>query len=187
MQIEVSFSFISSPVVGRWQLLHHVPHEDEPLVLRGLGRLHKLLVEVISADRIGQLPEIHLEQGGHGVDVLQHGPVVVQVGHPVLVEGDAQLLDVAGDPAQPVDPVDDPALLDEFGAVGQDPRHLLLGVEQVLAQVAAEDALLEDAGLLEFAAGWPREDEGTEEGDQLAVLAEDRLGGGGRGAGAVLR
>lgn len=46
-------------------------------------------------------------------------------------------------------------------------------VEQMLAQVAAEDPLAQDALLLEAPARRPREDEAPEQGYQLPVLAED--------------
>ena len=45
-----------------------------------------LLVEVVGADRVRQLPEVHLEERGDGVDVGEHGAVGVQVRHAVLVE-----------------------------------------------------------------------------------------------------
>ncbi len=35
-----------------------------------LSTMSHLVVEVKGANRIGQLPEVHLQQGGHGVDVL---------------------------------------------------------------------------------------------------------------------
>lgn len=47
----------------------------------------------------------------------------------------------------------------------------------MFSEVAAEDALLEDALLLEAAARGSRQDEAAEQRDQLAVLAEDWLDG----------
>ena len=47
---------------------------------------------------------------------------------------------------------------------------LLLRGDEVLREVAAEDALPEDAGLLELAARRPREQERPQERDQLPVL-----------------
>ena len=96
-----------------------ISHQDESLVLLSLGRLHKLVVEVVRADGVGQLPEVHFEQGGHGVNVLQHAPVVVEVGHAVFVEGNPQLLNVGGDSGEPIDSIDDSAFLDKFRAMSQ--------------------------------------------------------------------
>ena len=47
--------------------------------------------------RVGQLPEVHLEQGGDGVDVLEDESVLVQVGQSVLVKGHSEPLDVGRD------------------------------------------------------------------------------------------
>ncbi len=52
------------------------------------GSLDELLVQVKGADWIRQFAEVHLEQGGHGVNVTQYGAVVVQVGNTVLIESD---------------------------------------------------------------------------------------------------
>ena len=57
-------------VVWRRELLDDVPHEDEPLVLLRLGGLDEALVQVVRAHRVGQLAEVHLQQGGHAVDAL---------------------------------------------------------------------------------------------------------------------
>ena len=53
---------------------------------------------------------------------------------------------------------------------------MLLAVEQVLAEVAAEHALLDDAAALELRTRRPRLEEAAQEGDQLAALAQYRLG-----------
>ena len=50
-----------------------------------------------SSYRVGQLPEVHLEQGGDRVDVLQDESVLVQVGQSVLVKGHSEALDVGRD------------------------------------------------------------------------------------------
>ena len=47
--------------------------------------------------RVRQLPEVHLEQGGDRVDVLEDEPVLVQVGQSVLVKGHSEPLDVGRD------------------------------------------------------------------------------------------
>ena len=47
--------------------------------------------------RVGQLPEVHLEQGGDRVDVLQDESVLVQVRQAVLVKGHSEPLDVGRD------------------------------------------------------------------------------------------
>ena len=47
--------------------------------------------------RVGQLPEVHLEQGGDRVDVLEDESVLVQVGQSVLVKGHSEPLDVGRD------------------------------------------------------------------------------------------
>ena len=44
--------------------------------------------------RVGQLPEVHLEQGGDRVDVLEDESILVQVRQPVLVKGNAEPLDI---------------------------------------------------------------------------------------------
>jgi hypothetical protein len=49
-------------------------------------------------------------------------------------------------------------------------------VEEMLAQIAAEDALLENAALLQLAARGPTQDEAPKEGDELPVLAEHGFG-----------
>ena len=50
-----------------------------------------------SSYRVGQLPEVHLEQGGDRVDVLQDESVLVQVRQAVLVKGHSEPLDVGRD------------------------------------------------------------------------------------------
>ena len=67
--------------------MDYITHEYESLVLGSLGGLHELIVKVVSAHGVRQFAEIHLEQRRHRVDVLKHGPVVVQIWHTVLVEG----------------------------------------------------------------------------------------------------
>ncbi len=49
-------------------------------------------------------------------------------------------------------------------------------VEEMLAQIAAENALLENAALLQLAARGPTQDKAPEKGDELPVLAEHRFG-----------
>ncbi len=44
---------------------------------------------MVGADGVGELPEVHLEEGGHGVDVGQHAAVVVQIWHAILIEGNS--------------------------------------------------------------------------------------------------
>ena len=52
---------------------------------------------------------------------------------------------------------------------------LLAGGDEVLREVASEDALLEDARLLQLAPRRPGEDERAQERDQLAVLGAHGL------------
>lgn len=54
---------------------------------------------------------------------------------------------------------------------------LISRILQVLSQITTEDALFEDARLLESAPRRPIEDEAPEEGNQLSVLAQNRLAG----------
>ena len=75
------------PVIRRGQLLNYITHHNQSLVFGRLGSLDKFVVQVVGAHGVGQLAEVHLEQGGHGVDVLQHAAVVVQIWHTILVKG----------------------------------------------------------------------------------------------------
>ena len=160
------------------EFAHGVPHPGEPLgVAGGLDRADEGGVELVGAERVGQLAEVHFEERGDRVDVLEDALVRVEGRHAVLVEGVPQPLDVGADAAEPVYAVDEAVALDEVGAAAEHAGHLLAGVEQVLAEVAAEDALAQDARLLEPAARGPVQDERAEEGDELAVLAQHRLHG----------
>ena len=47
----------------------------------------------------------------------------------------------------------------------------------MLSKIAPEHSLLQDAALLQFPARGSRQDEAAEEGDQLPVLPQHRLGG----------
>ena len=53
---------------------------------------------------------------------------------------------------------------------------MLLAVEQVLAEVTAEHALLDDAAALELRTRRPRLEEAAQEGDEFPALAQYRLG-----------
>lgn len=90
---------------------HNVAELWKSQIVSGSRRLDKLVVEVEGAHlwtdnygqragnsyRVGQLPEVHLEQGGDRVDVLEDEPVLVQVGQSVLVKGHSEALDVGRD------------------------------------------------------------------------------------------
>ena len=77
----------ASPVVGRGQLLHNVPHVQQSHILAlGNGR-HETLVQLVGEERVGQLSEIHFKHRRHAVDVLKNAFVAVKVGHTVLVKG----------------------------------------------------------------------------------------------------
>ena len=52
---------------------------------------------------------------------------------------------------------------------------ILFTVEQVLAKIAAEHALLDDAAALELRTRRPRREEAAQEADQFAALAQYRL------------
>jgi len=107
------------------------------------------VIQLVSAQRIREFPEVHLEERRYRVYVLKDCFVLVQCRDPVLVEGVAQFLDVGRDAGQAVDPVHDAVALDELGAALEHHGDVVAGVEEVLAEVAAEHALLQDAGLLE--------------------------------------
>ena len=76
-------------------MLNDITHEDKSLVFRGFGGLHEFVIEVIGADGVRQFAEVHLEQGGHRVDVLQHGAVVIQIWHAVFVKRNPEKLNNA--------------------------------------------------------------------------------------------
>jgi len=112
--------------------LDDVLEEDKPPLLGGLCRLDKLVVEVVGADGVGKLAEIHLEERRHRVDVLQDSPVTLQAGNSVLVKSNSESLNVGGDSTESVDAVDHTVCLDEVGAMDEDFGHWLARVEQVL-------------------------------------------------------
>ncbi len=112
-------------------MLDNITHEDESLVFRRFGSLDELFIEVIRAHRVWELTKVHFQQGRHRMDVLEDSFVVVQIRHPILVEGDAQLLDVGRDPGEAVDPVNDAASFDEFGTMDEHFGHFLAGVQQM--------------------------------------------------------
>ena len=43
-------------------------------------------------------------------------------------------------------------------------------------EITPKDSLLQDSALFQLAPGWSGEDEAPEEGDELAVLPQHRLG-----------
>ena len=65
------FSRPTLPVVGWRQLGHHVPQFGKSDLVPRPSSLHELLVQVEGADGVGKLAEIHLEEGGDGVNVLE--------------------------------------------------------------------------------------------------------------------
>lgn len=75
-----------------------------------------------------------------------------------------QLLYVGGDAGEPVDAVHDSLSLQELRAAPQDHRDLVAGVEEVLAEVTAEDPLPKDSALLQLPPRRPRQDETPAEG-----------------------
>ena len=48
-------------------------------------------------------------------------------------------------------------------------------------EITSEHSLLQDPALFQLSPGWSGQDEAPEEGDELAVLPQHRLGGLGRG------
>ena len=52
-----------------------------------LGGLDEALVEVVGAHRVRQLAEVHLEQGGHAVDVLIEDDDLIKLWSSIL-QGD---------------------------------------------------------------------------------------------------
>ena len=75
------------PIIGRWQLLYHITHQYKSLVLRGFGSFNEFFIKMISAHRVGQFTEIHLEQRRHGMNILEHGFVIIQIRHSIFVKG----------------------------------------------------------------------------------------------------
>ena len=58
----LGYTTLPLPVVRRGQLLNYITHHNQSLVFGGLGSLDKFVVQVVGADGVGQLAEVHLEQ-----------------------------------------------------------------------------------------------------------------------------
>lgn len=69
-----------------WELLHHVPDVQQPCVLVLSDGGDEAFIELVRQQGVGQLTEVHLEYGGHAVDVLHDALVAVEVGDAVLVK-----------------------------------------------------------------------------------------------------
>lgn len=104
----------------RWQFPDRITHLFQSLRVRGgLNRRYECGVQLIGAQRIGQLAEVHLQQRRHRVYVLAYRLVRVKGRYAILVEGVPQSLDVGRDTAQTVDAVHQAVILDELGAASQ--------------------------------------------------------------------
>ena len=53
---------------------------------------------------------------------------------------------------------------------------VLSRIEEMFTEIAPEHSLLQDSALFQFPPGWSGQDEAPEEGDELAVLPQHRLG-----------
>ena len=73
-------------------MLNYIPHHNQSLVFGCFGGLDKFVVEVVGADGVRQLAEVHLEQGGHRMNVLKHASIIVQIWHTILVKGHPVIL-----------------------------------------------------------------------------------------------
>ena len=120
---ETLAALLYQPVVGRRKLGHHISQSWKPHVVCRPGRFHKLLIKVERADGVGKLAEVHLQQGGDRVNVLQDQSVLGQVWNSVLVKCNSQSLNVGGDPRETVDAVYNAFSFNELGAVFQHFRN----------------------------------------------------------------
>ena len=71
------------------------------------------------AHGIWKLAEVHLEEGGNRVDILENEAILEQVGYPVLVKGDSQSLNIGRNAGKTIDPVYDSLRFDESRTVFQ--------------------------------------------------------------------
>lgn len=69
-----------------WFQVPHLAHSNHSEMIRSLDGVDELVVELVGAQRVGQLAEIHFEQRGNGVHILSDGLVLHQSRHPVLVK-----------------------------------------------------------------------------------------------------
>lgn len=58
-------------------------------IVTGAGSFHKLVIQMKRAHGVGKLAEVHFEEGGYRVDILENKAILEQVGYPVLVKTDA--------------------------------------------------------------------------------------------------
>ena len=89
----------------RRQLRDDIVNHKQAHVFRGMNRGHKLIVELIREQGIGQLAKVELQHAGHGVNVRRVN-VVQQIGHLIRVKLQAQALNVGVDAGESVDPID---------------------------------------------------------------------------------
>ena len=68
---------------------HDVTKLREPDIVTGASSFHELVIQMKCAHGIRKLPEVHLEERGNRVDILENKAILEQVGYPVLVKGDA--------------------------------------------------------------------------------------------------
>ena len=67
---------------------HDVTELREPDIVTGASSFHELVIQMKCAHGIGKLAEVHLEERGNRVDVLENETILEQVGYPILVKGD---------------------------------------------------------------------------------------------------
>ena len=72
----------------------HLPQLTTTLVILGrrLDCRHKTIIEGEGANGVGQLAEVHLEQGGHGVDVPHDQLAGQKIREPRIIESPPQSL-----------------------------------------------------------------------------------------------
>ena len=68
---------------------HDVTKLREPDIVTGASSFHELVIQMKCAHGIGKLAEVHFEEGGNRVDILENEAILEQVGYPVLVKTDA--------------------------------------------------------------------------------------------------
>ena len=74
-----------------WEYLSHAKDSE---MVGSLNGVDELAVELIGAQRIGQLAEVHLQERRYGVHVLPDGFVLDQSRHAVFVKGIPSLIEL---------------------------------------------------------------------------------------------
>ena len=83
-----------SSVVWFWKAPKHLPQLATSffILVCGLDCRHETIIEGEGANGVGQLAEVHLEQGGHGVDVLHDQLAGQKIREPCIIESPPQSL-----------------------------------------------------------------------------------------------